>query len=59
MARSELVPTAMAREGDFLLERGTWFLESGGRTLRSRYTLRWREASRGWQVVLWRWTLFR
>jgi hypothetical protein len=59
VARSELVPTAMAREGDFLLERGTWFLESGGRTLRSRYTLRWREASQGWQVVLWRWTLFR
>jgi hypothetical protein len=59
LTRSELVPTAMSREGGFLLERGTWFLGVGERTFRSRYTLRWREAPAGWKVVLWRWTLFR
>lgn len=59
LARSELVPTAISREGGFLLERGTWFLDAGERTFRSRYTLRWRESPAGWKVVLWRWTLFR
>jgi hypothetical protein len=55
---SELRPTAISQEGDFLLERGTWFLESD-RTFRSRYTIRWRETPAGWKVVLWRWTSFR
>ena len=59
LTRSELAPTAMSREGDFLLEHGTWFLEAGQRTFRSRYTLRWRESPAGWKVTLWRWTLFR
>lgn len=59
LTRSELAPTAMSREGEFLLERGTWFLEAGQHTFRSRYTLRWRESPAGWKVTLWRWTLFR
>jgi hypothetical protein len=59
LARSELTPTALAREGGFLLERGIWFLEAGERTLRSRYMIRWRETPAGWKVVLWRWTSFR
>lgn len=59
LTRSELTPTALSREGGFVLERGTWFLEAGERTFRSRYTMRWRESPAGWTVVLWRWTLFR
>jgi hypothetical protein len=59
LARSELTPTDLSREGGFLLERGTWFLEAEERTLRSRYTIRWRETPAGWKVVLWRWTPFR
>jgi len=55
---SELVPDRISREGDFLLERGTWILEAG-RGYRTRYTLRWRETPAGWKVVLWRWTRFR
>jgi hypothetical protein len=59
LTRSELLPAAVGREGNFLLERGGWILESGDRTLASRYTIRWRESPAGWKVVLWRWTLFR
>jgi hypothetical protein len=59
VTRSELLPVSVGREGGFLLERGAWHLESGDRTFASRYVLRWREASEGWQVVLWRWTRFR
>jgi hypothetical protein len=55
---SELVPDGISREGQFLLERGTWALESG-RWYRTRYTIRWRETPAGWKVVLWRWTRFR
>ncbi len=55
---SQLVPTAMAQEGPFLLERGTWFLEAE-RPYRSRYTIRWRESGGAWQIVLWRWSRFR
>ena len=59
VARSELLPISVAREGGFLLERGGWHLESGDRTFASRYVIRWRESPAGWKVVLWRWTLFR
>ncbi|HEY7611916.1 MAG TPA: hypothetical protein VH764_02890 [Gemmatimonadales bacterium] len=59
VARSELLPVSLTREGRFLLERGGWHLRSGNGTLASRYTLRWRETPAGWKVVLWRWTLFR
>lgn len=59
VGHSELVPTTIAREGDFLLEQGSWFLESASRRYRSRYTIRWRPSPSGWQVVLWRWTSFR
>jgi hypothetical protein len=59
LTRSELLPVSVGREGGFLLERGAWRLESGDRTFASRYVLRWRESAAGWQVVLWRWTLFR
>jgi hypothetical protein len=55
---SELRPDRISREGDFLLERGTWALESE-RWYRTRYTLRWRETPAGWKVVLYRWTQFR
>jgi hypothetical protein len=54
---SELLPRAVSEEGEFLLEHGTWLLQSD-QVYRSRYTIRWRESSSGWQVVLWRWTLF-
>jgi hypothetical protein len=57
--RSELLPVSVNREGGFLLERGGWHVEASGRTLASRYQIRWRESSAGWKVVLWRWTLFR
>ena len=56
---SELFPVSVSREGGFLLERGGWHLEWGGRTFASRYMIRWRESPAGWKVVLWRWTLFR
>jgi hypothetical protein len=56
--RSELVPETVSREGGFILERGTWVLDADA-PLRSRYTIRWRRAAGDWQVVLWRWTLFR
>jgi hypothetical protein len=59
ITRSELLPVSASREGSFLLERGGWHLESGDRTLASRYLIRWRESPAGWKVVLWRWTLFR
>jgi hypothetical protein len=59
VSRSELVPVTVAREGEFLLEQGSWFLESAARRYRSRYTIRWRSTPTGWQVVLWRWTSFR
>ena len=59
VTRSELLPMSVSREGSFLLERGGWHLESGDRTLASRYLIRWRESPAGWKVVLWRWTLFR
>ena len=59
VTRSELRPVSVAREGGFLLERGGWQLESGERTFTSRYVIRWQESPSGWQVVLWRWTLFR
>jgi hypothetical protein len=54
---SELLPAEISREGDFLLERGTWILESG-RWYRARYMIRWTETPAGWQVLLWRWTRF-
>jgi hypothetical protein len=56
--RSELLPAAITREGNFLLERGTWILESG-RGYQSRYMIRWTETPTGWKVVLWRWNRFR
>jgi hypothetical protein len=56
--RSELLPADISREGSFLLERGTWVLESG-RRYQSRYMIRWTEAATGWKVVLWRWSRFR
>jgi hypothetical protein len=59
VARSELLPVSLSREGGFLLERGEWHLGYRNYTLASRYTLRWRETPAGWKVVLWRWTLFR
>jgi hypothetical protein len=59
VTRSELVPVSVAQEGGFLLERGGWQLESGEQTFTSRYVIRWQESPSGWQVVLWRWTLFR
>ena len=59
VSRSELLPVSLSREGDFLLERGGWHLESEDRTFASRYLIRWRESPAGWKVVLWRWTLFR
>jgi hypothetical protein len=55
---SELVPADISKEGNFLLERGTWILESG-RWYQSRYMIRWTETPDGWKVVLWRWTRFR
>jgi hypothetical protein len=55
---SELRPARISREGQFLLEQGTWALEST-RWYRSSYTLRWRKTPDGWRVVLWRWTSFR
>jgi hypothetical protein len=55
---SELRPEGISQEGEFLLERGTWALESG-RWYRARYTLRWRETPAGWRVILYRWTRFR
>ena len=59
VSRSALVPRSVSREGGFLLERGGWHLQSGDRTLTSRYTIRWHESAAGWKVVLWRWTRFR
>ena len=59
LTRSQLLPTSISREGGFLLERGGWHLGAGERTFASRYLIRWRESPSGWQVVLWRWTLFR
>lgn len=59
VTRSQLLPLSVGREGGFLLERGVWHLSSGDRTFTSRYTIRWRATPAGWQVVLWRWTLFR
>jgi hypothetical protein len=58
VTRSELLPVSLSREGEFLLERGRWYLEAGERTLASRYIIRWRESPAGWTVVLWRWTRF-
>ena len=55
---SELLPAGIAEEGGFLLEQGTWVLETE-RPYRSRYTIRWRDSDAGWKVVLWRWTRFR
>jgi hypothetical protein len=57
--RSELLPRSISREGGFLLERGSWIVETGARRLASRYMLRWRDSPTGWSVVLWRWTPFR
>ena len=48
LTRSELLPGSISREGGFLLERGGWHLESGDRTLASRYLIRWRESPAGW-----------
>lgn len=59
VVRSELLPAAISREGDFLLERGGWHLEAGERTFASRYIIRWAGSPAGWKVALWRWTLFR
>jgi hypothetical protein len=59
VARSELLPVSLGREGGFLLERDGWHLRSGDHTLARRSTLRWRETPAGWKVVFWRWTLFR
>jgi hypothetical protein len=56
---SRLWPQAIAPEGPFLLEQGTWVVRAGDRVLRSRYDLRWRRGPATWQVVLWRWTRFR
>jgi hypothetical protein len=56
--RSELLPADISKEGNFLLERGTWILESG-RAYQSRYMIRWTETPSGWKVVLWRWSRFR
>jgi hypothetical protein len=56
--RSELLPADVWKEGTFLLERGTWILESG-RGYHSQYMIRWTEAPTGWKVVLWRWSRFR
>jgi hypothetical protein len=58
VGQSELLPGRISEEGGFLLENGTWILESG-RQYRSRYTIRWRDSPAGWRVVLWRWTRFR
>ena len=58
VGHSELLPGRISEEGDFLLEHGTWILESE-RQYRSRYTIRWRDSRAGWKVVLWRWTRFR
>lgn len=55
---SELRPDGVSREGEFLLERGIWALQSE-RWYHTRYTLRWRETPAGWKVVLYRWTQFR
>jgi hypothetical protein len=54
---SELLPARITEEGGFLLEQGTWLLETE-RFYRSRYTIRWRDSDGGWQVVLLRWTRF-
>ena len=59
VAESRLEPHAVVPEGPFVFEQGTWLLMSGDRVLRSPYTLRWRAAPEGWQVVLWRWGAFR
>ena len=59
VTRSELLPVSVSREGNFLLERGGWHLESGERTFASRYIIRWAESPSGWKVMLWRWTVFR
>lgn len=58
VSHSELLPGRISEEGGFLLEHGTWILESG-RQYHSRYTIRWRDSPTGWRVVLWRWTRFR
>jgi hypothetical protein len=55
---SRLEPRAVAPEGPFAFEQGTWLLRSGDRVLRSQYTLRWRATPEGWRVVLWRWGRF-
>jgi len=59
VSESRLEPRAVAPEGPFAFEQGTWMLRSGDRRLRSPYTLRWRATPEGWRVVLWRWGRFR
>ena len=59
VSESRLEPRAVAPEGPFAFEQGTWLLRSGDRSLRSPYTLRWRATPEGWRVVLWRWGRFR
>jgi hypothetical protein len=59
VSESRLEPRAVAPEGPFAFEQGTWLLRSEGRSLRSPYTLRWRATPEGWRVVLWRWGRFR
>ncbi len=55
---SMLSPNAAFPEGPFLFEQGTWGMRVATRTLRARYTLRWRMTPTGWKVVLWRWSRF-
>ena len=59
LLESRLEPRAVAPEGPFVFEQGTWLVGTGDRRLRSRYTLRWRATPEGWRVVLWRWDRFR
>jgi hypothetical protein len=59
VSASRLRPTAVTREGPFLLEEGTWFMTTGDRMLRSRYLVRWRPSDGGWRIVLLRWSRFR
>jgi hypothetical protein len=59
LAESRLAPQLVVPEGPFAFEQGVWVVRSGSRVLRSPYTIRWRAAPYGWQVVLWRWGAFR
>jgi|SRR5919112_1789887 hypothetical protein len=59
VSESRLYSHMSVPEGPFVYEQGVWLMRSGTRALRAPYSLRWRAAGRGWQVVLWRWGAFR